>query len=101
MKLIYAQGFTKNERLEWKPVVFNNIMQSFRIISDAMTELGISFSLPDSEKNIKHILVHFELGANDTLPADYLEPIKQLWQDDGVKRAIAKGNEYALHDNLD
>ncbi len=48
-----------------------------------------------------HILVDFELGANDNLPRDYLEPIKHLWRDRGVKRAIAKGNEFALHDNLD
>lgn len=32
---------------------------------------------------------------------DYLEPVKKLWQDEGVKQAIEKGNEFALHDNLD
>lgn len=101
MKLIYSQGFSKNEKLEWKPVVFNNIIQSFRLIYDAMTEFDIEFTNPDNEKNMKHILVEFELGANDPLPNDYLEPIKTLWKDDGVRRAIAKGNEFALHDNLD
>lgn len=49
MKLIYAQGFSKNEKLEWKPVVFNNIVQSFRLIQDAMTEMGIEFSNPENE----------------------------------------------------
>lgn len=101
MKLIYSQGFSKNEKLEWKPVVFNNIIQSFRLIFEAMTELEIPFAVPGNEKNMERILVEFELGANDLLPLDYLEPIKQLWTDDGVKRAIAKGNEFALHDNLD
>ena len=48
-----------------------------------------------------HIMVDFELGANDPLPADFLEPIKKLGVDGGVKKAIAKGNEFALHDNLD
>lgn len=48
-----------------------------------------------------HILVDFELGANDAMPVDYLEPIKSLWSDGGVKKTIAKGNEFALHDNLD
>lgn len=49
MKLIYATGFSKNEKLEWKPVVFNNIIQSFRLIHDAMTELNIAFEKPESE----------------------------------------------------
>lgn len=49
MKLIYATGFSKNEKLEWKPVVFNNIVQSFRLIYDAMNELSIPFEQPESE----------------------------------------------------
>lgn len=47
-----------------------------------------------------HILVEHELSPEDKLPKDYLEPIKALWADSGVKSAISKGNEYALHDNL-
>lgn len=49
MKLIYATGFSKTEKLEWKPVVFNNIVQSFRMIHDAMIEFSISFEKPESE----------------------------------------------------
>jgi hypothetical protein len=49
MKLIYAQGFSKNEKMEWKPVVFTNIIQSFRLIHDAMNDLGIAFENPDNE----------------------------------------------------
>jgi hypothetical protein len=49
MKLIYTQGFSKSEKLEWKPVIFNNIVQSFKTIHDAMNELNISFEKPESE----------------------------------------------------
>lgn len=49
MKLIYAQGFNKNERLDFKPVIFNNIIQSFRTIAEAMGELGIEYEFPDNE----------------------------------------------------
>ncbi|TPX17583.1 uncharacterized protein E0L32_012117 [Thyridium curvatum] len=101
MKLIYAQGFSKNEKLEWKPVVFNNIVQSFQLIFEAMQELNIEFEVKENEKNMAHILVDYEVGANDPMPEDFLEPIKQLWQDAGIKAAMAKGNEFALHDNLD
>jgi len=49
MKLIYAQGFSKNEKLEWKPVIFGNIVQSFRLIFDAMNEMGIKFEIEENE----------------------------------------------------
>lgn len=49
MKLIYAQGFNKNERLDFKPVIFNNIVQSFKTISEAMAEMGFEYDSPDNE----------------------------------------------------
>ncbi|CAM1500975.1 Fc.00g101370.m01.CDS01 [Cosmosporella sp. VM-42] len=100
MKLIYSQGFSKNEKLEWKPVIFSNIIQSFRVIFEAMEECNIPFDGPDNEKHMAHVLVEPEISPRDKLPEDYLEPVKALWADSGVKAAIAKGNEYALHDNL-
>lgn len=100
MKLIYANGFSKREKLEWKPVVFNNIVQSMRLIHEAMEELGIEFEKKDNEKHIAHIQVDFEVSPNEPMPDDYLEPVKELWEDTGVQHAITKGNEFALHDNL-
>lgn len=49
MKLIYSQGFSRAEKLEWKPVVFSNIVQSFKTINDAMTELKIDFEKSENE----------------------------------------------------
>lgn len=49
MKLIYTQGFSKNERLDFKPVIFNNIVQSFKTISEAMAEMGFDYDSPDNE----------------------------------------------------
>lgn len=49
MKLIYAQGFNKNERLDFKPVIFSNIVQSFKTISEAMAEMGYEYDSPDNE----------------------------------------------------
>lgn len=56
MRLIYSQGFNKIERLEWKPVVFSNIIQSFRTIHDAMAELHYGFDTPENE--VRHFLVY-------------------------------------------
>ncbi|CCC13316.1 unnamed protein product [Sordaria macrospora k-hell] len=71
MKLIYAQGFSKNEKLEWRP------------------------------KNMVQMMVDYEMRGDEPLPLEYFEPAKKLWQDSGVRQAIEKGNEFALHDNLE
>lgn len=41
-----------------------------------------------------------DLGPDDPMPIEYLAAFKGLWLDRGVQAAIAKGHEYALHDNL-
>lgn len=64
MKLIYATGFSKNEKLEWKPVVFNNIIQSMRQIFDAMADYGLEFENRDNEVSAYHgRLLHSSLGV--------------------------------------
>ncbi|KFY71841.1 hypothetical protein V499_07987 [Pseudogymnoascus sp. VKM F-103] len=123
MRLIYSQGFSKSEKEEWRAIIFNNILTAFRVIIDAMEELEIPFedqfnSVRPSVllrhfpppgavvtgfgwgKYITLILVDHDLGPKDPLPTEYKTPFKGLWSDAGVQKAIEKGNEYALHDNL-
>ncbi|MBE3049291.1 hypothetical protein IMZ48_43690 [Candidatus Bathyarchaeota archaeon] len=49
MKLIHANGFSNAEKLEWKPVVFNNVVQSFQLIFEAMNEMDVVFENPENE----------------------------------------------------
>jgi guanine nucleotide-binding protein subunit alpha len=67
MKLIYSQGFSKNEKLEWKPVIFGNIIQSFQTIYDAMNELNIAFENPEHEVRYNRIpVIHLRLCLRAT-----------------------------------
>ena len=49
MKLIHSGGFSEQERLLWRPVVFRNIVESFRTIYEAMSKLNYQFDHPDNE----------------------------------------------------
>jgi guanine nucleotide-binding protein subunit alpha len=49
MKLIYTKdGFSKNEKEEWRVIIFNNILDSLRLIVDAMEEFGIGFAFENT-----------------------------------------------------
>jgi hypothetical protein len=52
------------------------------------------------QQYIPLIVVDHDLGPKDPLPKQYLTGFKALWVDAGVQKAIEKGNEFALHDNL-
>lgn len=71
MRLIYAQGFSKSEKLEWKPVIFNNVVQSMRVIFDAMHDCGIEFENKDNEVSSRRIYMSLVLVLGTTRTRKY------------------------------
>ncbi|KAI9884543.1 MAG: G-Protein alpha subunit [Watsoniomyces obsoletus] len=100
MKLIYASGFSRAEREDCRSTIFANLVTAFRTIFKAMDEIDIPFEDPSNEQYVALINLERELGTKESFPQEYLPAFKSLWIDHGVKQAIVKGNEYALHDNL-
>ena len=41
-----------------------------------------------------------DLRPYEPIPVEYLRAFKDLWKDGGIQKAVERGNEYALHDNL-
>ncbi|UNI15378.1 G-Protein alpha subunit [Purpureocillium takamizusanense] len=100
MRLIYSQSFSERERLWWRPIIFRNIIEAFRIMQMVMSDFNYQFESPDSKTLMSKVLEKREIGPEDQFPQDLVDPIKALWQDAGVKTAFLKGCEYALHDNV-
>jgi len=60
MRLIYTKdGFTKNEKEEWRVIIFNNILDGLRMTMGAMKEFGINFEY-ESNKVSKSILEKYD-----------------------------------------
>jgi guanine nucleotide-binding protein subunit alpha len=41
-----------------------------------------------------------DIGTDEPMPEEFLTAFNSLWADKGVQLTILKGNQYALHDNL-
>lgn len=94
MKLIYANGFSNSEKLEWKPVVFNNVVQSFQMIFEAMNELDIVFENPENEAS-RSLPAHRRHKPRAPLLLPYRnahQPGRRLELAAGRRRPIALGN---------
>lgn len=100
MRVIHAGGFTKSERKQWRVVIFNNLINAFQIILGAMEDTRTDFEDAGNFEFAKWIGSDPELAAEDPLPMHGLRAFTSLWDDRGVQLAMLKGNEYALHDNL-
>jgi guanine nucleotide-binding protein subunit alpha len=101
MMLLYAKGFSRADREKYRGIVFSNLVHAFNDIIDAMRRFTISFERNGCEKYVILLAEERELSRHESFPIDYKKAFEYLWADNGLQKAVARGNEYALHDNLD
>ncbi|CUS07514.1 unnamed protein product [Tuber aestivum] len=100
MKLIHASGFSKNDRDDYRAIIFSNLLNSFKIILEAMESYDLAFQNEENEAYVELVIVERELGRQEPFPKEYQKAFASLWADGGVQTAVHRGNEFALHDNL-
>ncbi|PUU74549.1 guanine nucleotide binding protein, alpha subunit [Tuber borchii] len=100
MKLIHASGFSKNDRDDYRVIIFSNLLNSFKIILEAMESYDLTFQNEENEAYVELVIMERELGRQEPFPKEYQKAFSSLWADAGVQTAVHRGNEFALHDNL-
>ncbi|CAF0769164.1 unnamed protein product [Adineta ricciae] len=102
MKIIFTEnGYSTEECLDFKPVIFSNTIQSMLAILQAMARLNISFADSTREKDAALILNYTELETtnHDVLPENISKAMQVLWADDGVQKCFLRAREYYLNDS--
>ncbi|XP_062454343.1 guanine nucleotide-binding protein G(t) subunit alpha-3 [Rhea pennata] len=100
MKIIHKDGFTYQERMEFRPVIYSNALQSILSIVKAMTVLGISYENPariEDERQLCAMATTLEDGG--AMSSKLVDLIKQLWNDQGIQTCFARATEYQLNDS--
>jgi hypothetical protein len=59
MKLLYASGFSVAERKSYRPIIFSNILNSLRIVLEAMMFYGLTLEIPEGEVLLAHYYTVF------------------------------------------
>ncbi|CAF2468808.1 unnamed protein product [Rotaria sp. Silwood2] len=101
MKIIFNEnGYTKEECLHFKPVIFSNTIQSMLAILHAMNRLQISFENINRKSDAEIVLTHAEIESNhEILPEIVGQAIQALWNDAGVQACFLRSREYQLNDS--
>ncbi|SAL97214.1 hypothetical protein [Absidia glauca] len=97
IKLLYDGGYNPEERESFKEVIFSNTVQSMKVTLEAMTKLGIEFTNPHNDFNARLLM---DIPSQmEKMDQDVVDAIACLWEDSGVKRCIARSNEFQLNDS--
>ncbi|KAE9414070.1 hypothetical protein Angca_002844, partial [Angiostrongylus cantonensis] len=100
MKIVHDNGFSQDEAYQKISVVCANIVQSAGALIDGMKALNIPFT---SQQCLEHaVIVKDILDRNEEfqpLTEELYKSIKTLWNDQGVKVAYKRRDEFYLHDS--
>ncbi|NXO49888.1 GNAT2 protein, partial [Aramus guarauna] len=99
MKIIHQDGYTPEECMEFKSIIYGNILQSILAIIRAMSTLGIDYaesSRADDGRQLFNLADSIEEG---TMPPELVDCIKKLWKDGGVQACFDRAAEYQLNDS--
>ena len=99
MKILYQNGYTEEERLNYKCVVYANVFQSMRAIIKGMEYLDISFGEPDCAKHARKLSLLTNNFKTEELTTEIGNLLKILWNDGGVRDCYARSSAYQLNDS--
>ena len=102
MRNIHGMGFQEDERRGFRGVIYSNMVIAFRVLLEIMHDEHYDFH--DEKTKIYADLLETtdpDLDAEEAFKNENVrEAMLGMWQDQGVHKAIAKGHEFALNDNL-
>ena len=99
MKILHQDGFSEQERVNFKPVVYTNTVQSMVAIVKAMEALDISYSNDSCEEDGKKVVKTAAQMEEFDLSGDVGDSLKLLWADEGIKECYERAREYQLNDS--
>jgi len=98
MKIIHLEGFTDEERNEYKTVIFNNVFGAMKTMLKASQELDIHIKTKKNRAVARKLLDDDSYFTGEITPA-IAEDIKALWADAGIQKTYSRQNEYQLTDS--
>jgi len=95
MKIIHLKGFTKDECLTYKSIIYNNVIGSMKVLIHAATERDI----PIQARIIADRFVNEQSYFTGTITPSIAVDMKTLWNDPGVQKAYVRQAEFQLNDS--
>jgi len=97
MKIIHLHGFSNEERLTYKSIIYNNVLSSMKALVTAAMDLNVSLgkNVADAADRIRNCDTQF----SGNLTSETGRDISSLWHDDGIRKVYVRQNEFQLNDS--
>ncbi|CAG9540966.1 unnamed protein product [Cercopithifilaria johnstoni] len=98
MRILHSSGFTKNELIAQRSVVFQNTIHAMDIIIRTMKLYDVEFDDP-SMKADAAIITEAANTKSETITRVIATAIKNLWHDPAIQAIYEKRHDFYLHES--
>ncbi|CAF0766280.1 unnamed protein product [Didymodactylos carnosus] len=98
MRIIHGSGYSEDDKRSFVKLVYQNIFMAMHSMIRAMETLKIQYR---DKRNEEHALLvrSVDYETVTTFESQYVEAIKSLWNDPGIKECYDRRREYQLTDS--
>ncbi|TSW62347.1 Guanine nucleotide-binding protein G(t) subunit alpha-2 [Bagarius yarrelli] len=94
LRILHQGGYTKEEQIAFKAIIYGNILQSALALIRGMEMLGINYGSPASQEDGQKLQNLADSTEDGTMPKELADVIKNLWKDSGVQAAYERAADY-------
>ncbi|KAM3717167.1 Guanine nucleotide-binding protein alpha-3 subunit [Dirofilaria immitis] len=100
MRILHSSGFTPEELIKQRLLVFENIIQAMDTILRAMKHYGVNFSDPTRKADAAVIAEVISINTGmETITCKIATAIKNLWKDPAIQLIYERRDDFHLHDS--
>jgi len=99
MKIIHETGYSSEDCLHYRPVVYSNTIQSLMAIISAMSKLRIDFADRARLEDARQFFEMVGQTSEGEMTYEIGQLMKRLWMDRGVQKCFGRSREYQLNDS--
>lgn len=101
MRIIHNINYDVTSQLEFRKIIYQNIIKGMKVLVDAQKKLNIPLSNPENQLLGDQILLFDNTAGlnNNTFP-QFQTMLNSLWSDKGIQNAFDRRNEYQLTDSV-
>lgn len=102
MRIIHSSGFQDDEKIQTRAVIYSNVIVTCKVLLEIMEAQHIPFERESARAYASLIedLNPDTDGESAFRDLQTKEALHTLWADAGVQKAVSKGHEFALNDNM-
>jgi len=97
MKIIHQAGFTEDERVAYKFIIFMNLIVAMKALLAAAEKMMLP--VHPSHVEARNRIMGVEDGIKEPLTQQQLQDLMDLWSDIAIQTAYKRSNEFQLHDS--